>query len=123
MSWRLASGGLALVVTAGSMAAEEGDPFAFYRDRDTRPLATIIATDYTGYVDAGVRYVSEDSFNFGRYNGLSEDGAYADLNMDLRGDSDSGFCADQLRHHQGLPARGSDRHRARDPAASSAVHA
>jgi len=76
---------------AGAAESDAPDPFAFFADRDTRPIATIIATDFASSVDVGASYVSSDSFNFGRYNGLSQSGVYADLDMDLAGSSPSGW--------------------------------
>ncbi len=41
-------------------------------------------TEVRSRVEVGVGHVSEDSFMFGRYSGLNEEGAYLDLNLDIR---------------------------------------
>ena len=90
---------LAVAMTGGGFGgahAQEAaavDPFAFFAERDTRPLATVIATDYSSSIEAGLGYVGSDSFNFGRYNGLSGEGVYADLNLDLSGRSETGWLS------------------------------
>ncbi len=42
-------------------------------------------TKPTNQVEAGVGYVSQDSFKFGEYNGLFNKGLYGILNLDVRG--------------------------------------
>lgn len=50
-------------------------------------------TEVRSEIEVGIGYVSDDSFKFGKYNGLQEQGAFGVLNLDLRGrapyDSDS----------------------------------
>ncbi len=64
--------GLALAATAG--LAQDSDPFAPLL-AETRPLQTRLQTDYSGTVELGLGYVSDDNFMFGQYNGLHEKGA------------------------------------------------
>ena len=61
----------------------KSDPCSFYGQQDTRPLSTRIETDYKGSFDVGLGYVSADSFMFGQYNGLDEEGAFLNGNIDL----------------------------------------
>lgn len=44
---------------------------------------------FTGYIDAGLGYISEDSYKFGEYTGMHEKGAYfiGDANLHLRGEN------------------------------------
>jgi MtrB/PioB family decaheme-associated outer membrane protein len=85
--------GLAASAEENEQAAADEDPFAFLLHQDTRPLATRIQTDFSGSIDAGFSYVSEDSFTFGRYNGLDQDGLAAYLNMDLGGRDSGGWLS------------------------------
>jgi MtrB/PioB family decaheme-associated outer membrane protein len=85
-----------LILGAGIAAAQETDdrdPFAFFVTRDTRPLDTIIETDYIGHVEVGLGYVSEDSFTFGRYNGLEDKGFLPTYDMDLSGADNTGWLS------------------------------
>lgn len=64
--------------------ADEEDPFAFLGVGDTRPLSTVVATDYAGSAAVGFSYVSDDNYTFGRYNGLDEEGFKLYANIDYR---------------------------------------
>ena len=93
--------GLLSMMAPGTAMAQNGesadndneDPFAFLLNTDTRPLATRIQTDFSGSIDAGFSYVSDDSFTFGRYNGLDQDGLAVHLDMDLSGRDASGWMS------------------------------
>jgi MtrB/PioB family decaheme-associated outer membrane protein len=54
---------------------EDKDAFAFYQENDYRPLSTIIALDYVGFIEVNYFNVNEDSEVFGQYNGLNEEGS------------------------------------------------
>lgn len=62
-----------LALAVSSAIAQTEDPFAALA-QETRPLATRWQTDYTGSLELGLGYVSDDNFMFGQYNGLHEDG-------------------------------------------------
>jgi len=57
----------------------EVDAFSFYADEDFRPWSTIVETEFNGDIDFSIGYVSADSFRFGQYNGLSEEGGNVQL--------------------------------------------
>lgn len=59
---------------AGQVARVEPDPYDAL-NRDTRPLSTRWQTDYSGELEAGLAYVSQDNVMFGQYNGLYDKGA------------------------------------------------
>lgn len=77
-------------VLAPLMVCADEDPFAFLAD-ESRPLSTIIATDYVGSADVGFSYVSDDNFTFGRYNGLDEEGVKLYANVDYRDELPDGW--------------------------------
>jgi hypothetical protein len=54
------------------------------RAADTSDLAREL-TRPTNFVEAGIGYVSDDSFKFGEYNGLFRQGPYGILNFDIAG--------------------------------------
>ena len=56
--------------------------------QDSRPLATRWAVDYAGSAEIGVGYITDENFEFGEYNGLSEDEAYIIGNVDWSGGKD-----------------------------------
>ena len=62
-----------LALAAGAVFAQDSDPFAPLL-AETRPLQTRLQTDYSGSLELGLGYVSADSFMFGQYNGLHEQG-------------------------------------------------
>jgi MtrB/PioB family decaheme-associated outer membrane protein len=64
---------------------------AVIAQEDSRPLATRWALDYSGSVEIGVGYVSDENFEFGEYNGLDEDEAYIIGNVDWSGSSGDSF--------------------------------
>ena len=66
---------LALALAATSTAAQE----------DNRPLATRWAVDYSGFLQIGAGYVSDENWEFGEYNGLDEDEAFLIGNIDWSG--------------------------------------
>jgi MtrB/PioB family decaheme-associated outer membrane protein len=78
---------IALAIAAAfplvAFAAEE-DPFEFLGASDTRPLSTIVATDYAGSASLGFSYTGDDNYTFGRYNGLDEEGFNLYANVDYR---------------------------------------
>ena len=53
------------------MAQDPFEPLA----AETRPLATRWQTDYSGALQLGLGYTSDDNFMFGQYNGLHEKGS------------------------------------------------
>ena len=50
------------------------------------PAVTAL-TQPTNSIEAGVGYVTQDSFKFGQYNGLFDKGAYGIFNFDVRDDT------------------------------------
>ena len=62
---------------------------------ETRPLNTRWETDYTGALQLGLAYTSDDNFMFGQYNGLHEEGVtvIGNLNWQDFSDSDSQWRA------------------------------
>ena len=62
-------------------AQAEEDPFAFFLE-EPLPRETIEALEYNGYVTPSFQYVTKDNQQFGRYNGLEEDGWYSNLDFD-----------------------------------------
>lgn len=65
---------LAAVGQTVAPAGAQADPYSALT-ADTRPLASRWETDYSGYLEAGVGWVSDDNFMFGQYNGLYQSGA------------------------------------------------
>jgi MtrB/PioB family decaheme-associated outer membrane protein len=67
-------------------------PAAFAADNAVDPAVAAL-TQPTNFVEAGVGYVTQDSFKFGQYNGLFDKGPYGIFNFDVRDqtpyDSDS----------------------------------
>ena len=59
----------ALCVYASTVMGQ--DPFEPL-GAETRPLATRWQTDYSGALQLGLGYTSDDNFMFGQYNGLHE---------------------------------------------------
>jgi MtrB/PioB family decaheme-associated outer membrane protein len=70
----------ALIALAAASAAQAADA-----DNAARQL-----TQPTSEIEAGVGYVSQDSFKFGQYNGLFNKGFYGIFNFDVRGGGDYG---------------------------------
>lgn len=75
---------LATVPVLPAMAQDTPDPYSALAT-DTRPISSRWQTDYSGSIEAGLAYVSEDNFMFGQYNGLYEKGANFIGNVDWRG--------------------------------------
>jgi MtrB/PioB family decaheme-associated outer membrane protein len=66
-------------------------PTAYAADATPPDPAVAQLTRPTSTVEAGAGYVSQDSFKFGEYNGLSHKGLYGIFNLDARGGAyDSG---------------------------------
>lgn len=74
MSRRLASSLALISATALAAQAAEPDPLAALAT-DTRPLPARWQTDYSGALEIGAAGVSDDSSQFGQYNGLHQRGA------------------------------------------------
>jgi hypothetical protein len=57
-----------------------------------RPETSLAADDWVtqGEVEAGAGYVFDDEYRFGRYNGLTDDGAVAVINADIQRRRDDG---------------------------------
>jgi MtrB/PioB family decaheme-associated outer membrane protein len=58
-------------------------PAAFAADTAADP-AVVAQTQPTNFVEAGIGYVTQDSFKFGQYNGLFDKGPYGIFNFDVR---------------------------------------
>ena len=63
-----------LVLVASGALAQEADPYAPLA-LESRPLQTRWQTDYTGAVQLGLGYTSDDNYMFGQYNGRNKDEA------------------------------------------------
>ena len=59
-------------------------PAAYAADAAEDPAVTALVRP-TNVLEAGVGYVSDDSFKFGEYNGLQDKGAFGIGNFDIRG--------------------------------------
>lgn len=72
-------------------AAFAADEMADKKSSDSEAVREL--TEVRSEIEVGIGYVSEDSFKFGKYSGLEDQGAYGVLDFDLRGrgryDSDS----------------------------------
>ncbi|MEP5763866.1 MAG: MtrB/PioB family decaheme-associated outer membrane protein [Halieaceae bacterium] len=66
-------------------------PTSFAQKADSRPLATRWQLDYNGQVEVGVGYVTDDNFQFGKYNGLYEDEVTLIGNLDWSGSKGNSF--------------------------------
>ena len=57
-----------------------------------RSETSLAADDWVtqGEVEAGAGYVFDDEYRFGRYNGLTDDGAVAVINADIQRRRDDG---------------------------------
>lgn len=77
---------LALLVPGAAWAQQSG---GFGLEEPTKPppdpekVAEL--TQVRSEIEFGAGYVSDDSFRFGKYNGLEEDGAFGVLNLDING--------------------------------------
>jgi MtrB/PioB family decaheme-associated outer membrane protein len=58
-------------------------PAAYAADGDANLIREL--TQPTSFLEAGLGYVSQDSFKFGEYNGLFRKGAFGIFNLDVRG--------------------------------------
>ncbi|MEW6999726.1 MtrB/PioB family decaheme-associated outer membrane protein [Colwelliaceae bacterium BS250] len=58
---------------------EEEDPFAFLAEEKYQPKIIVQEVKSSGFVQVDVLNVSDDTFSFGRYNGLSEEGTHVNL--------------------------------------------
>ncbi|WOH36935.1 MtrB/PioB family decaheme-associated outer membrane protein [Thalassotalea fonticola] len=58
---------------------EEEDPFAFLAEEKYQPKMAVQEVDSPGFVQVDVLNVSADTFSFGQYNGLSEEGTHVNL--------------------------------------------
>ena len=64
----------ALVLATSGALAQEADPYAPLA-AETRPLQTRWQNDYSGAVQLGLGYTSDDNYMFGQYNGRQKDEA------------------------------------------------
>ena len=78
------------ILISGQVLAADTDPFAPLA-AEARPLATRWQTDYSGSVEIGLGYVSDENFMFGQYNGLDEDEATLIGNIDWTGQTGNGL--------------------------------
>jgi MtrB/PioB family decaheme-associated outer membrane protein len=79
---------LPAAVFAACAALIAGQAVQAQDKEDTRPLDTRWQLDYNGSVELGVGYISDQNFEFGEYNGLSDDGAVFIGNLDWSGGAD-----------------------------------
>lgn len=72
-----------LGLLAPALAIAQEDPFSLEEpEAPVDPDVTADLTEVRSFVEFGVGYVDDDSFRFGRYSGLEEEGAYGVLNFD-----------------------------------------
>jgi hypothetical protein len=75
----------AWLLPAGAAAQE--DAFTLEADEETRPSdpeAVRELTEVRSEVEVGVGFVDEDSYKFGKYTGLEEQGGFAVIDLDVR---------------------------------------
>ena len=75
---------LGCVLALPAITEDAPDPYSAL-NIDTRPLSSRWQTDYSGTIEAGLGYVSDDNFMFGQYNGLYQKGASFIGNVNWRG--------------------------------------
>ena len=91
---------LSMLPAANAPAQEQQDPFADWTCR--------LCPEYFGWsgqVDFGAAYVSDDSLRFGSYRGLDEKGLYAALDGSARYLDEQGRYVDAWGRDLGLDAR------------------
>ncbi|OGI43679.1 MAG: hypothetical protein A2150_05780 [Candidatus Muproteobacteria bacterium RBG_16_64_11] len=64
-------------------AANAADDMADKKSSDSEAVREL--TEVKSEIEIGIGYVSDDSFKFGKYNGLEKQGAFGVLDLDLRG--------------------------------------
>lgn len=78
---------LACLLPAAAWAQDEEDDLGFALEEPAEPAPDPAAvrdlTEVRSVVEFGAGYVSDDSFRFGRYTGLNEEGLFGVLNFDL----------------------------------------
>jgi MtrB/PioB family decaheme-associated outer membrane protein len=72
-----------MLATRAALAALVAAPAAYAADGDANLIREL--TQPTSVLEAGLGYVTQDSFKFGEYNGLFRKGAFGILNLDVRG--------------------------------------
>jgi MtrB/PioB family decaheme-associated outer membrane protein len=72
-----------MLATRAALAALVVAPAAYAADGDANLIREL--TQPTSVLEAGLGYVTQDSFKFGEYNGLFRKGAFGILNLDVRG--------------------------------------
>ncbi|HET9669375.1 MAG TPA: MtrB/PioB family decaheme-associated outer membrane protein [Casimicrobiaceae bacterium] len=72
-----------VLATRAALAALVAAPAAYAADGDANLIREL--TQPTSVLEAGLGYVTQDSFKFGEYNGLFRKGAFGILNLDVRG--------------------------------------
>lgn len=106
---------LAALLSPGAvMAQEEEDQFAL--EEPAAPALTQAQIDdltkVHSVVEIGIGYISEDSFRFGKFNGLDDEGIYGVLNLDYirrqNYDSDSADYVRVQARNLGLDSRSLD---------------
>jgi MtrB/PioB family decaheme-associated outer membrane protein len=79
----IAASMLAATLASGSALAQ--DEFSLEGDEPAKNTEALYEeqTEIKSWIEAGLGYVSDDSFRFGRYTGLEEDGVFGVLNFDI----------------------------------------
>lgn len=72
-----------VLATRAALAALVAAPAAYAADGDANLIREL--TQPTSFLEAGLGYVTQDSFKFGEYNGLFRRGAFGIFNLDVRG--------------------------------------
>ena len=72
-----------VLATRAALAALVAAPAAYAADGDANLIREL--TQPTSFLEAGLGYVTQDSFKFGEYNGLFRRGAFGVFNLDVRG--------------------------------------
>jgi MtrB/PioB family decaheme-associated outer membrane protein len=74
---------LILLAVAWPVVAEPDVTTAYDKEENTQPLGIIWELDYNSKFQLDVLYVSEDNFQFGKFNGLNEKGTYLVASWDV----------------------------------------
>jgi len=95
------------VLSIGAIAAEPADSAAAQTIDTTTWKCRLcpFSYGYTGEVEFGLGYLSEDSYKFGEYNGLVDQGTYFIGNADVQYRSEEGYFADVIARDVGLDSR------------------
>lgn len=107
--WRVPAA-LCLLLAVGGVGAQD-DPFALDEpvESTSDPERAAELTQVRSEIEIGQGHVSDDSFRFGRYSGLEQQGGYTVLNFDLQRrnayDADEAFMCRVQGRNLGIDSR------------------